>query len=77
MALLGLYSCRDDEARLPGLQHIGGEFAVAGLEAGIGNRLEAEGFPPVMHGVPGIAHIKVDVVDGLDLQEVGFLGHGT
>ena len=25
----------------------------------------------------GIAHIKVDVVDGLDLQEVGFLGHGT
>ena len=75
-----------DEANLPRLEHIRGEPPVAGFQAGVGHRPKAEALPPVVHGVLGIPNPKVDVVDGLDLQEVGLfrnrsgvgqvLGHG-
>src|SRR5690606_2339730 len=52
------------------------KLAVARLQPRIGNGLEAEALPPVVHRLLGVAHPEVQVVDGLDLEEVRFLRHG-
>ncbi|HSQ40137.1 MAG TPA: hypothetical protein VLM78_08235 [Anaerolineales bacterium] len=37
---------------------------------------EIESFPPILHGVFGVARIKVHMLNRFDLQEVAFLGEG-
>ncbi len=59
--------CRNNKPRLPRFQHIRSKVAVASFKPGIGNGLETECLPPVIHGMFGIAHIEVDMIDGFDL----------
>ena len=67
--------CRNNKPRLPRFQYIRSKVAVAGFKPRICNGLEAEGLPPIIHGVPGVAHIEVNMVNGFNLQEIRLFGH--
>src|SRR5512139_3326946 len=68
---------RDNKPRLPRFENVRSKSAVARFKPGICYRLETKCLPPVIHGMFGIAYIKVDVVNRFNLEEVRFLGHGT
>ena len=67
----------NNKPRLPRFKNIRSKSAVACFKPGVGNGLETECLPPVVHGMFGIAHIEVNVVNGFDLQEIRLLGHGA
>src|SRR5687767_211026 len=68
---------RNNKPRLPRLKNIRSKSAVSSFKPGIGYWLEAKGFPPIVHGMFGIAHVKMEMVNGFNLEEIGFLGHGA
>src|SRR5512138_500340 len=69
----GFIGSRDHEPRLPRFKNIRSKSAVACFQPGVSDRLEAERFPPVVHGMFGVPHIEMNVIDGFDLQEIRFL----
>src|SRR5579871_2094649 len=59
------------EANLALLDDIAGAVAQARLQAGIGDRHEAEGAAIIMGGLFGVADVELDVVPVLDRHEIG------
>ena len=66
---------RNDKPRPPRFQHIRSKVAVASFKSRICNGLEAESLPPIVHGVPGVAYVEMNMVNGFDLQEIRLFGH--
>ena len=60
----------------PWLQDVGDAVAHAGLQAGVGDLLEAERVAVVEGGLRGVADVQLDVVDAVERHEVFGGGSG-
>ena len=65
----------EHEANAALLHHVGSVTAILRLEAAVRRGLESPLFP-VKRGLPGVADPELDVIDGVDLQEVALLIDG-
>ena len=61
----------EDEADFALLEDVGGAVAKAGLGAGVGDELHAEGGAVEVGGLAGVADVELDVVGAVEGEEVG------